>query len=77
VIVPTSISRVEEGRWIGTYWQPVVSLPRSSKRKCPFRASDFSTDFTIRLAEGAQDVALSEHIGIENLAVPRDYESAF
>jgi hypothetical protein len=38
--------RVEEGRGAGTYWQPVVSLPRSSNRTCPFRASGFPTDFT-------------------------------
>src|SRR5450759_1793724 len=38
--------RVEEGRWTGTYWQPVVSLPRSSNRTGPFRASGFPTDFT-------------------------------
>ena len=38
--------RVEEGRLTGTYWQPVVSLPRSSNRTCPFRASGFPTDFT-------------------------------
>jgi hypothetical protein len=31
--------RVEEERLTGTYWQPVVSLPRSSNRTCPFRAS--------------------------------------
>src|ERR1700680_3773114 len=38
--------RVEEGRWTGTYWEPVVSLPRSSNRTGPFRASGFPTDFT-------------------------------
>ena len=38
--------RVEEGRWTGTYWQPVVSLPRSSNRTCRFPASGFPTDFT-------------------------------
>ena len=31
--------RVEEGRLAGTYWQPAVSLPSSSNRTCPFRAS--------------------------------------
>jgi hypothetical protein len=49
------ISRVEEGRWTGAYRQPVVSLPRSSNRTCPFQASGFPTDFTNRLTEGAQD----------------------
>src|ERR1700730_11465698 len=39
-------SRVEEGRWTGTYWQPVVSLPRSSNRICGFPASGSPTDFT-------------------------------
>src|SRR6266700_69691 len=38
--------RVEEGRWTGDLSQPVVSLPRSSNRTCPFRASGFPTDFT-------------------------------
>jgi hypothetical protein len=38
--------RVEEGRLAGTYRQPAVSLPRSSNRTCPFRASGFPTDFT-------------------------------
>src|SRR5258708_6224441 len=38
--------RVEEGRWTGTYWQPAVSLPRSSNRTCPARASGFPTGFT-------------------------------
>ena len=41
--------RVEEGRWTGDLSQPVVSLPRSSNRTCPFRASGFPTDFTISL----------------------------
>src|SRR5450755_340016 len=39
--------RVEEGRLAGTYRQPTVSLPRSSNRTCPVRASGFPTDFTI------------------------------
>ncbi len=30
----------------GTYGQPVVSLPRSSNRTCPSRASGFPTGFT-------------------------------
>src|SRR5216683_4166164 len=38
--------RVEEGRWTGTYWQPVVSLPRSSNWTCSFRTSSFPTGFT-------------------------------
>src|SRR5712691_9832060 len=38
--------RVEEGRVTGTYWQPVVSLPRSSNWTCPFRTSSFPTGFT-------------------------------
>ena len=38
--------RVEEGRWAGTYWQPAVSLPRSSNWTCPFRTSSFPTGFT-------------------------------
>jgi hypothetical protein len=38
--------RVEKGRLTGAYWQPIVSLPRSSNRTCPFRASGFPTDFT-------------------------------
>src|SRR6266849_4814973 len=38
--------RVEEGRVTGAYWQPVVSLPRSSNWTCPFRTSSFPTGFT-------------------------------
>ena len=38
--------RVEEGRLAGTYWQPAVSLPRSSNWTCPFRTSSFPTGFT-------------------------------
>src|SRR5712692_7378376 len=38
--------RVEEGRWTGTYWQPVVSLPRSSNRTYGFPVSGSPTDFT-------------------------------
>jgi len=46
-LTPATLTRrVEEGRGAGTYWQPVVSLPRSSNRTCPFRASGFPTDFT-------------------------------
>src|ERR1700680_1843261 len=45
-VVERGGGRVEEGRWTGTYWQPVVSLPRSSNRTCPFRASGSPTDFT-------------------------------
>ena len=44
-------SRVEEGRWTGTYWQPVVSLPRSSNRTCGFPASGFPTGFIARPTE--------------------------
>jgi hypothetical protein len=33
----------------------VVSLPRSSNRTCPFRASGFPTDLTNQLAEAARD----------------------
>src|ERR1700680_5241665 len=45
-VVERGGGRVEEGRWTGTYWQPMVSLPRSSNRTCPFRASGSPTDFT-------------------------------
>jgi hypothetical protein len=37
---PEFESRVEEGRRTWTYWQPVVSLPRSSNRTCGFPAAD-------------------------------------
>ena len=47
--------RVEEGRWTVAYRQTVVSLPRSSNRTCPFRASGFPTDFTNWLTEVAPD----------------------
>ena len=38
----------------GTYWQPVVSLPHSSNRTCPFRASGFPTHFTNKLTKVSQ-----------------------
>jgi hypothetical protein len=65
-LVATLTSGVEEGRWTGTYWQPVVSLPRSSNRTCPFRASGFPTDFTNQLREGARGA----HRGAANTQFP-------
>jgi hypothetical protein len=31
---PQGGGRVEEGRWTGTYWQPVVSLPPKQSHQC-------------------------------------------
>src|SRR6266550_1918250 len=57
--------RVEEERLTGTYWQPVVSLPRSSNRTCPFRASGFPTDSPSAHGsfrhEKTQDTKFPEH----------------
>ena len=50
------LGRVEEGRGTGNLTGcRSVSLPRSSNRTCPFRASGFRTDFTNQLTEGARD----------------------
>jgi hypothetical protein len=43
--------RVEEERLTGAYWQPIVSLPRSSNPACGFPALGFPTGFTAQPTE--------------------------
>ncbi len=59
ILIQTASSqsgRVEEGARSEPTGSRSVSLPRSSNRTCPFRASGFPTDFTNELTEAAPDV---------------------
>src|SRR5271166_5517014 len=46
--------RVEEERGCLAMWRRPVSLPRSSNRTCPTKASGFPTDFIVGLTAAVQ-----------------------